>query len=62
MSGGLEETVVLGHRYTLKEKKDLWRILCRSRQLKSMNAAYIEPDPYVYEAKLPNGLIKVIKQ
>ncbi|RNA16626.1 hypothetical protein BpHYR1_022627, partial [Brachionus plicatilis] len=36
--------------------ENLWKILVKSRKLNSMNAAYIEPDPRLYEEKLPNGL------
>ncbi len=60
MCGGLEENFFLDSRDSQKERDSLWNILCKSRQLKSMNAAYIEPDPYIYEAKLPNGLVRVI--
>lgn len=59
MSGGIEESFTLDKRASQKNKDDLWKILRKSRELKSMNAAYLEPDPYVTEEKLPNGLVKV---
>ena len=40
-------------------QEELWKILVKSRQLKSMNAAYIEPDMYTRDCKLANGLVKV---
>ncbi len=60
MSAGLEENFVLNNADSLKTRENLWNILCKSRELKSMNAAYIEPDPDVYEETQPNGLVKVI--
>ncbi|CAF1014270.1 unnamed protein product [Brachionus calyciflorus] len=59
MSGGLEESFSLDKgSLNQKYKDNLWKILVKSRELKSMNAAYLEPDPRVYEEKLPNGLVK----
>lgn len=59
MSGGIEESIVIDKSSSIQTKNELWKIIQRSRELKSMNGASIEPDPYVFEAKLPNGLIKV---
>jgi hypothetical protein len=61
MCGGLEENFLLNKNDSTKVKDNLWNILCKSRQLKSMNAACIDPDPHATysEIKLPNGLIKV---
>ena len=59
MSGGLEETLTLEKKYDEREKTRIWKILCRSRQLKSMNAAYIEAsNNEMVDYKLPNGLVK----
>ncbi len=58
MSGGIEESFNLKKSNDFISKDVLWKLLCESRKLKSMNAAFIEPDPYVYEAKMANGLIK----
>jgi hypothetical protein len=59
MCGGIEENFFLDNNDPQKDRDSLWNILCKSRQLKSMNAANIEPDPYISEAKLPNGLVRV---
>ena len=59
MSGGIEESVVIKQSDSQKTKNDIWKIIQKSRELKSMIGASIEPDPVIYEAKLPNGLIKV---
>jgi hypothetical protein len=58
MSGGIEETFQLKKNDGQASKDNLWMILVKSRQFKSMNAAFLEPDPYEPEKKLPNGLIK----
>ena len=57
MSGGLEENFLLKN--SPETHPDLWKILVKSRQLKSMNAAYIEPDSGLRDQQLPNGLVKV---
>lgn len=59
MSGGIEESFYLDKKDPQKNKDELWKILCKSRRLSSMNGSYIDPDPYKPEERLPNGLIKV---
>lgn len=59
MSGGIEESILIDKSSSVKTKNELWKIIHRSRELKSMIGSSIEPDPHIYEAKLPNGLIKV---
>lgn len=34
----------------------------KSREMKSMAAAYIDPNPYVFEEKMSNGLVRVRKK
>lgn len=59
MSGGIEETLHLDKKYDEREKTRIWKILSRSRQLKSMNGAYIEAgSDSSRDYKLPNGLVK----
>ena len=57
MSGGIQETYDLKGHQTSSTKDDLWEIIKKSRQLKSMTAAYIDADPYMREARLSNGLV-----
>ena len=57
MSGGIQETYDLKSYQTVQAKGELWEIIVKSRQLKSMTAAYIDADPYVREARLSNGLV-----
>ena len=59
MSGGIEENFELNNTDDKKKRDELWMIICRSRKHNSMNAAYIDPDPLIFEQKLPNGLVKV---
>ena len=59
MSGGIEENFELDNSDSASVRTNLWNILVKSRYFKSMNGAYIKPDPYVSEDKLPNGLVKV---
>jgi hypothetical protein len=59
MSGGIEENITIDKKSNQKAKNELWKIIHKSRELKSMSGASIEPDPYIFEAKLSNGLIKV---
>jgi hypothetical protein len=59
MCGGIEEVFILDNRHDQREREELWKALSKSRQLNSMNCAYINPDPHIFEEKLPNGLVKV---
>ena len=59
LTGGIEETFLLDPKNVEQNKTDLWKIICKSRAKKSMEAVYIEPNPHVYEERLPNGLIRV---
>lgn len=59
MSGGIEETLTLDKKHDEREKTKIWKILSRSRQLKSMNGAYIEASTDdMIDYKMPNGLVK----
>lgn len=59
MTGGIEETLALNRKQDEKEKTKIWKILSRSRQLKSLNACYIEQsDEEVNNFKMSNGLVK----
>jgi hypothetical protein len=61
LTGGIEETFLLHDNDSHKSRNDLWKILQKSREMKSMAAVYIEPNPYVFEEKMSNGLCKVKK-
>ena len=59
LSGGIEENFELNNSDGPDKRNQLWMIICKSRKHNSMNAAYIDPDPLVFEQKLSNGLVKV---
>ena len=59
MSGGIEETLLLDKKNDNREKTRIWKIISRSRQLKSLSGAYIESnigDPI--DDRISNGLVK----
>jgi hypothetical protein len=59
MSGGIEETLLLDKKNDNREKTRIWKIISRSRQLKSMSGAYIESDVNdPTDFRLSNGLVK----
>lgn len=62
LTGGIQESFPLDSVRTDKDRDKLWSIISKSSERKSMAAAYIEPNPAVYEERLPNGLIKVLKK
>lgn len=59
LTGGIQESFPLGSVRSEKDKNQLWKTIYKSSERKSMAAAYIEPNPAIYEERLPNGLIKV---
>jgi hypothetical protein len=58
MSGGIEETFeIKSMRGAYAQKEEIWQVLVKSRQHKSLIGASIAPNPRIREAKLPNGLV-----
>ncbi len=40
------------------KKNEMWEIIKKSRRLRSLNAAYMEPDTHGRDVRLYNGLVK----
>ena len=57
MTGGIQESFVIKDKQTEAQKKDMWKIIVKSSQHKSLIGASIEPNPRIREARLANGLV-----
>ena len=57
MTGGIQESFEIKDKQTETQKKEMWEILIKSRQHKSLIGASIAPNPRVREARLANGLV-----
>ena len=57
MSGGIEESFDIKNMQNTKQKDEIWDVLVKSRQHKSMIGTSIAPNPRIREAKLSNGLV-----
>ena len=52
MSGGIEESFEIKNMQTMTQKDEIWQILIKSRQHKSMIGCSIAPNPRMKEARL----------
>ena len=52
MSGGIEESFEIKNMQTTTQKDEIWQILVKSRQHKSMIGCSIAPNPRLKEARL----------
>lgn len=57
MSGGIQDTLSIRDLRTEQERSNIWHLIVKSRQLKSITAAFLEPDPRIKEDRLTNGLV-----
>ena len=57
MTGGIQESFEIKDKQTEAQKKEVWEIMIKSRQHKSLIGASIAPNPRVKEARLANGLV-----
>ena len=57
MSGGIEETFEIKNMRALAQKEEIWQIMIKSRQHKSLIGSSIAPNPRIREARLTNGLV-----
>jgi hypothetical protein len=57
MTGGIAETFEIKDKRTVAERDEIWQVLIKSRQHKSLIGASIAPNPRVREARLSNGLV-----
>ncbi len=57
MTGGIQEQFEINKKQTEIERNEMWHILVKSRQHKSLIGASIAPNPNIREARLRNGLV-----
>lgn len=57
MTGGIQESFEIKEMRTEAMKNEIWQILVKSRQHKSLIGSSIAPDPRVKENRLTNGLV-----
>jgi len=57
MTGGIQEAFEINKKQTEVERNEMWHILVKSRQHKSLIGASIAANPTIREARLRNGLV-----
>ena len=57
MTGGIQESFEIKNMRTESQRSDIWQVLIKSRQHKSLIGASIAPNPKIREARLYNGLV-----
>lgn len=57
MTGGISESFDLKMMQGESQKKEIWEVIVKSRQHKSLIGASIAPNPRIREARLYNGLV-----
>lgn len=57
MTGGIQESFEIKEMRSESQKNEIWQILIKSRQHKSLIGSSIAPNPRVKEARLSNGLV-----
>lgn len=57
MTGGIQESFEIKEMRNESSRNEIWQILCKSRQHKSLIGASIAPNPRIKEARLSNGLV-----
>jgi hypothetical protein len=57
MTGGIQEQFEIKNKQSEAEKNEMWQILLKGHQHKSLIGASIAPNPRVREARLNNGLV-----
>ncbi len=57
MTGGIQETFEIKDMRSSSQKEEIWQILIKSRQHKSLIGSSIAPNPRVREARLTSGLV-----
>lgn len=57
MSGGIQEQFEIKDMKKTDQKEEIWQILIKSRQHKSLIGCSIAPNPRIREARLQNGLV-----
>ena len=57
MTGGIQESFEIKDKQTEAQKLEMWKVMVKSRQHKSLIGASIAPNPRIKEARMPNGLV-----